>query len=83
MHRPCISAAGGYCMLGSGKKSSLFDSYVFRLSRTPPLSTTYGFETVAALGVCIRAMVEAIIDIIRLVLVGILDRKSVVFGEPT
>lgn len=78
MHRPYISAAGGYCMPGSGKKSSLFESYVFRLSRPSRLRFSGGSEAVAAFGARIGAVVKAEVDIIRLVFVCILDGKVAV-----
>lgn len=78
MHRPCISAAGGYCMPGSGKKSSLFESYVFRLSRPSRLRFSGGSEAVAAFGARIGAVVKAEVDIFRLVFVCILDGKVAV-----
>lgn len=80
MHRPCISAAGGYCMPGSDKKSSLFESYVFRLSRPSRLRFSGGSEAVAAFGARIGAVVKAEVDIIRLVFVCILDGEATVRG---
>ena len=67
-------------MPGSGKKSSLFESYVFRLSRPSRLRFPGGSEAVAAFGARIGAVVKAEVDIIRLVFVGILDGEAAIRG---
>ena len=67
-------------MLGSGKKSSLFESYVFSLSRPSRLRFPGGSEAVAAFGARMGAVVKAEVDIIRLVFIGILDGEAAVRG---